>query len=70
VVERVGDLAVLDLEVGDRRARARVPVDEVVVAVDEALVVEVDEDLQHRRDVALVEREALVVVVAASRRGA
>ena len=47
-VERVGDLALLDLEVGDRRARARVPVDHVVVAVDQALVVEVDEDLQDR----------------------
>ena len=64
VVERVGDLALLDLEVGDRRARARVPVDDPVVAVDQALVVEVDEDLHHRAHVALVEREALVAVVA------
>ena len=48
VEQRVGDLAVLDLEVADRRARARVPVDHVVVAVDPALVVQVDEDL-HRR---------------------
>ena len=63
VEERVGDLAVLDLEVGDRRARPRVPVDQVVVAVDQALVVEVDEDLHDRAHVALVEREALVVVV-------
>ena len=52
VVERVGDLALLDLEVGDRRARARVPVDHVVVAVDQALVVEVDEDLHHGAHVA------------------
>ena len=43
-VERVLDLAVLDLEVGDRRVRARVPVDHVVVAVDVALVVELLED--------------------------
>ena len=63
VEQRVGDLAVLDLEVGDRRARPRVPVDQVVVAVDEALVVEVDEDLHHRAHVGVVEREALVVVV-------
>ena len=63
-VQRVDDaLAVLDLEVGDRRAQARVPVDHVGVAVDEALLVEVDEDLQDRADVALVHREALVVVV-------
>ena len=51
-VQRVGDLALLDLEVGDRRARARVPVDHVVVAVDQALLVERDEDLQDRVDVA------------------
>ena len=38
-VERVLHLAVLDLEVADRRAAARVPVDEVVVAVDVALAV-------------------------------
>ena len=62
VVERVGDLALLDLEVGDRRARAGIPVDHPVVAVDQALVVEVDEDLEHRAHVALVEREALLVV--------
>ena len=64
VVERVGDLAVLDLEVRDRRPRARVPVDHVVVAVDQALLVQRDEDLQHRADVVLVEREALFLVVA------
>ena len=63
VVEGVGDLALLHLEVGDRRARARVPVDQVVVAVDQALVVEVHEDLQHGLGVVLVEREALLVVV-------
>ena len=70
VVERVGDLALLDLEVGDRRAAARIPVDHVAVAVDVALLVERDEDLQHRLGVGGVEREALVVVVAARRRGA
>ena len=61
--ELVGHLALLDLEVGDGRARPGVPVDEVVVAVDQALVVEVDEDLHDRLHVALVEREALVLVV-------
>ena len=64
VVEGVGDLAVLDLEVGDRRPRAGVPVDHPVVAVDEALVVEVDEDLLDRARVRRVEREPLVLVVA------
>ena len=47
-VQRVDDaLALLDLEVGDRRAQPRIPVDHVVVAVDQALLVELDEDLQH-----------------------
>ena len=64
VVEGVGGLAVLDLEVGDGRPRARVPVDHVVVAVDQALLVQRDEDLQHRADVVLVQREALFLVVA------
>ena len=63
-VERVLDLAVLDLEVGDRRVRARVPVDHVVVAVDVALVVELLEDAVDGLDVALVQREALALVVA------
>ncbi len=63
-VHRVDDpLAILDLEVGDRRAQARVPVDEVVVAVDEPLLVELDEDLEHGLGVVLVHREALVGVV-------
>ncbi len=63
VVERVGDLALLDLEVGDGRAAARIPVDQVAVAVDVALLVEVDEDLQHRLHVGGVEREPLVLEV-------
>ena len=64
LVERVGHLAVLDLELRDHRARADVPVDHVVVAVDEALVVERDEDLVDGADVVLVEREPLALVVA------
>ncbi len=66
-VQRVGDLALLDLEVADRRAQARVPVDHAVVAVDQALVVERDEHAQDGLGVALVQREALVLVVAATR---
>src|SRR6185312_7598701 len=62
--QRVLDLLVLDLEVGDRRARARVPVDHVVVAVDVALVVELLEDAVDGLDVAFVEGEALALVVA------
>ena len=39
VIERVGDRAILHLEVGDRGAAARVPVDHVAIAVDVALLV-------------------------------
>ncbi len=62
-VERVLDPALLDLQVGDRRARPRVPVDHVVVAVDEALLVERDEHVRDGLRVLLVHREALVLQV-------
>jgi hypothetical protein len=63
-VEGVLDLAVLDLEVGDRRVRARIPVDHVVVAIDVALVEELLEDAVDGLDVAVVQGEALALVVA------
>ena len=47
-VERVLHVALLDLEVRDRRAGARVPVDHVVVAVDQALLVQPHEHVLHR----------------------
>ena len=69
--ERVGDphqlvdlLPVLHLQVRDRRAEARVPVDHVAVPVDVALLVQRHEYPHHGVGVVLVEREALVVVVA------
>ena len=40
-------LDLLHLEVGDRRLELRVPVDEPLVLVDQALLVEVDEHLEH-----------------------
>ncbi len=63
-VQRVGLAALLDLQVGDRRARAGVPVDDVAVAVDEALLVQRHEHRDHRAVVVLVEGEALFGVVA------
>jgi hypothetical protein len=63
VVERVADIALLDLEVGDRRAGAGIPVDHVPVAVDVALLVQGDEDLQHRPGVLVVQGESLGLVV-------
>jgi hypothetical protein len=39
------DLDVLDLEVGDRGLEMRVPVHQPLAAIDQALVVHVDEDL-------------------------
>ena len=62
-VERVLHGPLLDLEVRDRGAQAGVPVDHVVVAVDEALLVQVHEHLGDRAHVVLVHREALVLVV-------
>ena len=52
-------LALLHLQVGDRGAQHRVPVDQALVAVDQALAVEGDEDLDHRPAQALVHGEAL-----------
>ncbi len=64
VVERPGHVPVGHLEVADGRAAARAPVDQVAVLVDVALVVEGDEDAGHGAHVALVEGEALALVVA------
>ena len=57
--EGVGHLAVLHLQVGDGRPEARVPVDQVGVAVDVALLVQIHEHAQHRARVAVVHREPL-----------
>ena len=65
VVERVGHIvAILDLEVRDRGPGPRVPVDDVPVSVDVALLIQGDKHPQHSVGVLLVEREALVLVVA------
>jgi hypothetical protein len=55
---------VLHLEVADRRAATRTPVDDVVVFVDVTLRVQGHEDLGHRPHVAGVEGKALALVVA------
>ena len=64
LVELAGRLHVRHFQVADGAAATRAPVDQVVVLVDVALVVEGDEDLVDGLDVALVEGEALAVVVA------
>ena len=58
-------LDALDFEIGDGGLQARVPVDQALVLVDEALLVELDEDLQHRARKPLVHREALARPVGA-----
>ena len=60
-------LALFDLEIGDCGVQLTIPVDQSLVAIDQALLVEVDEDLAHRRRQALVHGEALARPV---RRGA
>ena len=47
-VQRVVDLEVLDLEIGDRRGADRAPVDHPVGAVEVAAPVQLDEHLDHR----------------------
>src|SRR6185369_3131928 len=58
------DLAVIDFEVGDRGLELRVPIHEPFVAVDQAALVQLDEDVGHGALVALVHREPLVRPVA------
>ena len=41
------DFDVLDLEIGDRGLEMRVPVDQPLAAIDQPLVVHIDEDLDH-----------------------
>ena len=62
-VEHVLHAPLLHLEVRDRRAETRVPVDHVVVAVDQPLLVQPDEHVHDRLHVVVVHREALVLVV-------
>ncbi len=64
LIEDVLHITILDLEIGDRRPRSRVPVDHVVIAVDQAPVVEGLEHHVDGADVAVVEGEALALVVA------
>ncbi len=59
VPEVAAHLALLDLEVADRRPELRVPVHEAAVAVDQALFVEGHEHLAHGAREALVHGEAL-----------
>ena len=51
------NLALLHLQIGNRGVQQRVPVDQPLVAVDQPLLVEIDEHLAHRRRQALVHGE-------------
>jgi hypothetical protein len=64
VPEAALDLLRLDLEVGDRRQHLRIPVDQALVLVEQALFVEVDEHLQHGVRQTFVHGEALAPPVA------
>lgn len=64
VPEIAVDLVLFDFEVGDRRQQLRVPVDEALVLVDQALLVERDEDFQDSGRQALVHGETLARPVA------
>ena len=63
VAQRVVDVLVRDLEVGEGRLVERAPVDDPVRPVDPALPVEMDEVAHDRAHVRVVHREALAAVV-------
>jgi hypothetical protein len=63
VGERVVDVLVRDLQIGERRAVVGAPVDDPVRPVDPAPVPEVDEEVHHGAHVLLVHGEALAPVV-------
>src|SRR3546814_9422840 len=71
VLQRIADMPEmplhflrLHLQVRNRGAELRVPVDEALVAIEQALVVKLDEHLDEGGGNALVHREALVRPVA------
>ena len=64
VPQAAADLARFDLEVGDRRQHLGIPVDQPVVLVDQAGLVEIDEHFQDGARQALVHGEALARPVA------
>ena len=66
VPERALHLDLLDFEVGDRGLKARIPIDEALVLVDEALLVELDEHLDDGLGQALVHGETFARPVAGS----
>src|SRR6478672_1622251 len=54
------DVAGLDLEIADRGLEFGVPIDEALVAIGEAALVELDEHVRDRPLIGLVHREAFV----------
>ena len=64
MVELALGLDLLDLEIRDRGSKCRIPIDQPLVLVDQALPVEVDKDLGDRPRQALVHGEALAAPVA------
>ncbi len=60
------DLQLLDLDVGNRGLQLGIPADKTLILVDQPLLVEGDENLDHRPGQALVHGEALARPVAGS----
>ena len=56
-------LDILDLKIGYRRFKMRIPVDQPLAAIDQPLVVKVDKDLQHGIVEILVHRKGVAVPV-------
>ncbi len=59
------DFDILDLKIGNRGFKMRIPVHQTLAAIDEALVVHIDKDLQHRVVETFVHREPVARPVTA-----
>ena len=58
------DLAIFDFQIGNGRLELRVPIDQALIAIDQALVVKGDKDLAHGCRKAIIQGEALARPVA------
>ena len=58
LVQLAGLLAKIDFDVGDRGLARRTPVHDRQIAIDQTVLVQLDEDVAHRAGEAFVEREA------------
>ncbi|MNP50859.1 hypothetical protein D3C76_1451460 [compost metagenome] len=66
MVQVTVNLFVFHLDVGERRARRRIPVNDIFAAVNQALLIELDEHFANRLRQPLVQREPLTRIIEGS----